>query len=415
MSGSVDRTSAVSDMDAASPLDGVRVIDFTTMLAGPYCTMLLADLGADVVKVEPLDGDGARSFGPFLEDDHDRHYGGYFQSTNHNKRSIAIDLSTPQGVQLALELIDTADILVENYRPGVMDRLGLSFEVLSARRPPLVYAAIRGFGDPRTGATSTSDWPAFDLIAQALGGLMSITGPDPDTPLKSGPGIGDIFPAVLASTGLLAALYRAHRTGKGRFVDVSMYDSVIALCERIIYQYSYEGDSPKPQGNSHPLLCPFDTFPTTDGWIAIAAPYDHQWALLCMLTGIPNSPGSTSLAERNAHAPTVREAVKAWTHTRSKAEILQRIGGYVPCAPVQSARDLFSDPDVRVRNMLVTLEHPGSITPVTIAGRPIKFAGVPPVEAHSAPLIGEHTDQILASLGISMATIRHLRRGAIVA
>ncbi|MCW2532843.1 MAG: yfdE, partial [Blastococcus sp.] len=217
----------------AGPLTGLRVIDLTQVLSGPFCTMLLADLGADVVKVEPPSGDVARLWGPHVPTpegvEGPATYGGYFASVNRNKRSICLDLKDPEGRQTLLDLLDDADVLVENFRVGVMDRFGLSYEELHARFPKLVYASIRGFGDPRTGLSPYADWPAFDIIAQAMGGVMGVTGADADHPVKVGPGIGDIFPAVLAAVGLLAALRHADATGQGQFVDVAMYDSVLAL------------------------------------------------------------------------------------------------------------------------------------------------------------------------------------------
>jgi crotonobetainyl-CoA:carnitine CoA-transferase CaiB-like acyl-CoA transferase len=217
-------------------LQGVRVVDLSHMLSGPYCTMLLADHGAEVIKVESLDGDGARQFGPYPEgsiEPADGGYGGYFQSVNRNKRSIAVDLKHADGKELVRRLAGSADVLIENFRPGVMDRLGLPYESLRDANPGLIYAAIRGFGDQRSGSGPLNDLPAFDLTAQAMGGFMSITG-FPGQPLKSGPGIGDIFPAVLCCVGVLSALHHRSRTGEGQYLDVAMYDAMIALCERIV-------------------------------------------------------------------------------------------------------------------------------------------------------------------------------------
>ncbi len=201
--------------EVSGALAGVKVVDLTQMLAGPYCTMLLADQGANVIKIEPVDGDPTRHFGPFPKDDTAHHFGGYFQSTNRNKKSIALDLKSAEGKALFLLLAKDADIVVENFRAGVMDRLGIGYEVLAADNPRLVYAAIRGFGDPRTGASPYVDRPAFDVVAQAMGGAMGITGPDAETPMKIGPGVGDIFPAALAAFGIMAALHHATRTGPG--------------------------------------------------------------------------------------------------------------------------------------------------------------------------------------------------------
>ncbi len=232
----------MSDSDPLGALDGVRIVDLTQMLAGPYCTMLLADQGAEIIKVEPLDGDHTRIIGPYHADDKLRAFGGYFASVNRNKKSIAIDLKTPEGRDLVLKLCDDADAVVENYRGGVMDRLGLSYETLHARNRKLVYATIRGFGDARTGKSPYSDWPAYDVISQAMGGIMAITGPDKDTPMKVGPGVGDIVPAITCAFGIVSAILRAYKTGKGQFVDVGMVDAILAVCERIMHQHSYAQD-----------------------------------------------------------------------------------------------------------------------------------------------------------------------------
>ena len=212
-------------------LKGLRVLDLSRMLSGPYCTMHLADHGAEVIKIESETGDTSRGNGPFREDDPDHDWAGYFVSLNRGKKSVQLDLKTPEGRADFRALAATADVIVENFRPGVMDRLGLSFESLAAENPRLVYAAIRGFGDPRTGEGPYEDWPSYDVVAQAMGGLMSITGPDAKTPTKTGPGVGDIFAGMMMAFGIMAALREAEATGKGQFVDVAMYDAMISLCE----------------------------------------------------------------------------------------------------------------------------------------------------------------------------------------
>ncbi len=267
------------------PLAGLRVIDLTKVLSGPFCTMLLADLGADVVKVEPPSGDIAPGWGPAVPGSAGPY--DYFASVNRNKRSICLDLKQPAGRQALLDLLVAADVLVENFRVGVMDRFGLSYETLHERYPKLVYESIRGFGDPRAGLSPYADWPAFEIVAQAMGGLMSVTGTDAGHPVKVGPGIGDIFPAVLSAVGLLAAVRHAETTGQCQLVDVAMYDAVLALTERIVYQHSITGQSPAPQGSTHPLLCPYAVVRTGTGFVTVAAPSDHHWRLLSELIGRP--------------------------------------------------------------------------------------------------------------------------------
>ena len=215
-------------------LQDLRIIDLTQMLAGPYGTMMLADHGAQVIKIEPPEGDMTRKAGPFREDDAQKVLGGYFQSVDRNKLSVCLDLKTQGGRAAFKVLVRDADAVTENFRAGVMERLGVGYEVLRDINPRIVYGALRGFGDTRTGASPYVDWPAFDVVAQAMGGIMAITGPDGRTPTKVGPGVGDIIPGMMLAFGVLAAVHHARRTGQGQFVDVSMVDAVLAVCERTI-------------------------------------------------------------------------------------------------------------------------------------------------------------------------------------
>ncbi|WP_375504166.1 CaiB/BaiF CoA transferase family protein [uncultured Jatrophihabitans sp.] len=389
----------------------MKVVDLTQMLAGPYCTMILADLGADVIKVEPPNGDMVRELGPFAVDDDQRWFGGYFQSVNRNKRSVALDLKRPEGREALLAITDTADVVVENYRSGVMDRLGIGYELLAERNPRLVYAAIRGFGDERTGRSPYRQWPAFDVVAQAIGGLVGINGP-PGQPTKAGPGIGDMFPAVLAAVGILAALRSAERTGRGQFVDVAMSDAVLALCERVVYQYSYGGVIAAPEGNGHPMLCPFDVFPARDGWVAIAAHRDHFWAELCARIDRPELAADARYATnpaRVAHRNEVEEIITSWTRERSRAEIVEVMGGVVPCGAVNDAESLSRDPHFAARDMLVTLDQPGSSGGYAVVGSPIKLTGDPVDTFRRAPLLGEDARDVLREVGFDDLHIDELR------
>jgi crotonobetainyl-CoA:carnitine CoA-transferase CaiB-like acyl-CoA transferase len=385
------------------PLAGIRIVDFTQALAGPFCTMLLADLGADVVKVEPPYGDMTRFTGPFTRGDDEQHYGGYFASINRNKRSVILDLTTPFGKQAALALVRRADAVVENSRAGVMDRLGLGYEVLAAVNERLVYAAIRGFGDPRTGRSPYEDWPAFDVVAQAMGGAVSMTGTEDGRTLKVGPPIGDIYPATVAALGVAAALAGVARGGRGQFLDVAMYDAVLALSEQLVYRYSYTGMVTRPAGNGHPQLCPFDLFEASDGYCAIAAPTESHWPTLCGIIGRPelaDDDRCRTNRERVRHAPFVREQVTAWTRRHTKAEIVAALAGKVPVGPVNTAPEVFADPHVAVRQMLVDVPHPGTGGTVALPGSPIKLTGTPAGIYRRPPTLGEHTDELLAEVGL---------------
>ncbi|MBN9440456.1 CoA transferase [Bosea sp. (in: a-proteobacteria)] len=398
-------------------LTGIRVIDLTQMLAGPYCTMMLADHGAEVIKIEPVEGDPTRRFGPFPEDDTERHFGGYFQGTNRNKLSLTVDLKKPEGRDILIRLARDADVLVENFRAGVMDRLGVGYETLASENPRLVYAAIRGFGDPRTGESPYVDRPAFDVVAQAMGGAMGITGPDAATPMKVGPGIGDIFPATLAAFGILAAHRYAMVTGQGQFLDVAMYDGIVSLCERAVYQYSYTGRPPVPEGNQHPILCPFGMFPALDGRVTIACPRDSFWTELVTVMGRPelaSDPRFRTNADRLQNSAQTVEIVESWTRQLTKAQIGQALGVRVPYGEVNTAADIFADPHLKAREMLVEVEHPGSARPVTIASTPIRMTATPGGVVQRAPLAGEHNDRILAGCGFSASNIAQLRESGVI-
>ena len=401
----------------AGALEGLKVVDLTMMLAGPYCTMLLADQGADVIKVEPVAGDGTRNMGPFPKGSSGKlPYGGYFQSINRGKRSIGIDLKQPRGRAALETLVRGADVLVENYRAGVMDKLGIGYERLRTINPKLVYAAIRGFGDPRTGESPYVDWPAYDVVAQAMGGIISFTGPR-GQPTKVGPGLGDTLPAALTAFGILAAVYRANRTGEGQFVDVAMYDAMLAFCERIVYLYSYAGAVSEPEGNAHLLLCPFGMFPARDGLVAIACPLDHFWKDLAAAMGQPqlaDDPRYRTNNERVKRNAEVVAFISEWTKQFTRAELVAKLGGVLPFGPVNDVRDIFADPHPRIRNMLVELEQPGSTQKLTVAGTPIKMTETQGVVGRRSPYLGEHTSAILQSVGYASADIESMKaEGAI--
>jgi len=376
------------------PLDGLRVLDLTQVLSGPYTTMLLADMGADVIKVEPPTGDVARLWGPFPQGAAGGSpYGGYFASINRNKRSVTLDLKDPDDQQVLWELIAKADVLVENFRSGVMDRFGFSYEIIHERHPAIVYACIRGFGDPRTGKSPYDDWPAFDIIAQAMGGILGVTGIDAEHPVKVGPGVGDIFPAALAATGILAAVRHADHTGEGQLVDVGMYDAVLSLTERIIYQHSLTGQDPEPQGNTHPLLCPYGVVATSDGFVALAAPTDHHWRLLTEFMGTPELGSDPKFATNNqrlAHSAETYALIEQWSTQRTTATVVELLAGAIPCGPVNRASDIVNDPHVAVRDMVVTVPHPDGAD-MKIVGSPVKFSSTTRGEFTRAPLLGEHS------------------------
>ena len=379
-----------------SALSDLRVIDLTQVLAGPYCTMLLADMGADVVKIERPGGDLIRPNPPFVEDPDEEAFGGYFQSVNRGKRSIELDLGDAEDREDFLSLVETADVLVENYRAGTMEKFDLGYETLSSVNPQLVYSSIRGFGDPRTGETDRQGQPSFDLIAQALGGVMEITGQAEGPPTKVGPGIGDLFTATLNCTGILAAIHHREQTGEGQFVDTAMYDSMISMTERAIYQQSYTGEAPTRQGNSHPTLFPYDAFETADGYAVIAAFGTNHWEAVCET--MDRGDLAAEYPDRHSRLENrefLREEIADWIRERSTETVVDALEGKVPVAPVQTTEDIFDDPHVHERDMLVPVEQPGAGTDVEIAGTPIKMSETPPSPRGRAPLLDEHRDAIL--------------------
>ena len=410
---------AVTGSPKGGALEGLRVLDLTLMLSGPYGTMLLADQGADVIKVEPPTGDVTRAMGPFKTTKEKEAFGGYFASINRGKRSIVIDLKKDEGKSLLKQLVKDADVLVENFRSGVMERLGLAYETLAEVNPKLVYATIRGFGDKRTGESPYETWPAFDVVSQAIGGIMGITGPGPEDPqpIKIGPGVGDIFPGALNAFGILAAVYHAQRTGQGQFLDVSMADSVLSLCERIVYQYSYQNIIPGPEGNAHPMLCPFGLFPVKDGWVTIGCPSDHFWVILTEKMGVPELGKDERYAmnaSRSQRRTEVNNLVGDWTRKFSKSELAEILGSLVPFGPVNNVKDIFNDEHFRIRNMLVDVEQPGAESPVTIAGSAIATSKTVSGVRGRGPLLGEHTTEVLYEFGICEEEIDSYRKAGTI-
>jgi crotonobetainyl-CoA:carnitine CoA-transferase CaiB-like acyl-CoA transferase len=398
-------------------LDGIRIIDLTQMLAGPYCTMMLADQGAEVIKVEPIEGEATRSGGPFRVDDTQRVFGGYFASVNRNKKSIALDLKSPEGKDILIRLCKSADAVVENFRAGVMDRLGLSYEMLRRENPRLVYASIRGFGDPRTGRSPYTDWPAYDPVAQAMGGIMGITGADAETPMKVGPGVGDLVPAAMAAFGAVCAILRAQKTGEGQYVDVSMVDVVLSICERIVHQRAFQGLNPHPEGNRHPLLAPFGMLKARDGWVTVAAHTDEFWKSLCQLIEreeLIDDPRTATRQARVVNQDLVYDAIGDFAGRHTKQELKERFGGKIPFGPVYHIDEIAEDSHFAIREMIVEVEQPGCDTPVTIAGVPIRMTETPGSVRRRAPLLGEDSDDILRAINCAPAEIANLRQANVI-
>jgi crotonobetainyl-CoA:carnitine CoA-transferase CaiB-like acyl-CoA transferase len=389
------------------------VLDFTQALAGPFCTQNLADLGARVVKIETMDGgDLSRRSGPFHAADTDHENSGYFHSINRNKESIAADLKSPEGIELVKQLVPRFDVVVENFRGGVMDRLGLSYEVLRELNPALVYGTIRGFGDPRSGLSQYSDWPAYDVVGQAMGGMMGITGPGPGEPLKIGPGVGDTIPGLYLALGIVSAVLSARATGIGQFVDVAMVDCILAVCERIVHQHSFGGTIPGPEGNHHPFLLPFGAYPAKDGHVAIACPGDRFFPTLCAALGaaeLANDPRFKDAESRAENRVLFIQTLSELTRRYTKAELTKRLGGLVPFGPVYSVAEIVADQHFDIRNMLPQIEVPGLPAPLRIAGQPLKFSETPAGVRSRGPRLGEHTETVLREFRVPDRDIERWR------
>ena len=393
------------------PLSNLTIIDCTMALAGPFGMALLADMGADVIKVEPPGGDGSRSSPPLPPDYANPgsdepagvDYGGYFASINRNKRSVVLDLKQASDREVLLQLCEHADAIVENMRVGVMDRLGVGYDVIRARNPAIVYGALRGFGDPRTGESPYAEWPAYDIVAQAMGGLAHITGPQDGGGFPCGVSVGDIYPGTLMALGVISAINHAKATGVGQFVDVGMYDAMLAFGETIMVNYGYEQRALSARGRHHPTLMPFGIFPANDGSVAIAAPGPGHWRALCEAMQRPDlieDPRARNTFTRNRDFDFFHDEIAAWTSTQSKAQIMQALGGSVPSGPVNTAADIYADPHVAARDMIATLQLPGDNPEVSVVGSPVKFAATPGGVYRRPPTLGEHTDEVLAEFGV---------------
>jgi CoA:oxalate CoA-transferase len=379
------------------PLADVKVLDLTWVLSGPYASMVLCDLGADVIKVErPPYGDVARTTGPFIGDDPES---AYFFSINRGKRSTMLDLRKPEGKDLFLRLVEKVDVVMENFTPGTMDRLGLGYDVLSARNPRIIYAATSGFG--QTGPDR--DKPALDIVVQGMGGVMSITGEPGRGPVRPGLSLGDIAAGLYTAIGVLAALHERERSGLGQMLDVSMLDCQIAVLENAFARYSATGEPPKAIGTRHPSSTPFQAFPTQDGYIVIALGFglENVWGLFCSLIGHPEllydprfeTPG---LRTRN-HAdlePILIDGLK----TRSTADWLAEFEAIdIPCGPLHTIPEAARYPQVEAREMLRDVES-GRGNRLTISNSPLKLSRTPASIRGGPPSIGADTRDVLANL-----------------
>lgn len=396
------------------PLSDVTILDLTWVLSGPFASMVLCDLGADVVKVErPPWGDVARTTGPHVDGE-----SAYFFSINRGKRSIAIDLQTAEGKELFLRAVEHADVVMENFTPGTMDRLGLGWDVLHARNPRLVYAATSGFG--QTGPDRLR--PALDIVVQGMGGVMSITGEPGGRPVRPGLSLGDIAAGLFTAVGILAALHELDRSGEGQMVDVSMLDCQIAILENAIVRYFATDRVPGPIGTRHPLATPFQAFPTKDGYMVLALSWGvpNQWELFCAVIGRPeliDDARFETSALRTRHHDVLEPILIDALSQRTTAEWIAEFDAIgLPCGPLNNIPQAVAQPQVVARDMLVELRHPRISRPLKVANTPVKLSRTPGGVRGLPPDVGEHTEQVLQSwLGLALDEVRRLERDGVVA
>ena len=387
------------------PLQHLRVLDLTRVLAGPWCTQTLADLGADVIKIErPGQGDDTRQWGPPFAPDAQGQpttEAAYFLAVNRNKRSVTLDIATPEGQQIVRELVAQCDVLVENFKVGDMRRYGLDYESLRAEHPVLVYCSITGFGQtgpyaPRAG---------YDFIVQGMGGFMSVTGEGEQvpgsSPQKAGVAIADLFTGAQATIAILAALTHRDRTGEGQHLDICLLDTQVAMMANMATNYLATGQSPVRWGNAHPNIVPYQTFQVADGWVIVACGNDSQFRKITEVAGAPElasderfSTNPQRVRHRQVLIPLLDDLMRHKTRAQWIAA-LEAAG--VPCGPINQMADVFQDPQVLARDMLVRLPHP-TAGQVSVPGSALKLSGTPVAYRSAPPLLGQHTQEVLQSL-----------------
>ena len=392
-------------------LNGVRVIDLSRILAGPYCTMLLADMGAEVLKVEqPGAGDGSRQWGPPWVGDQSA----YFMSVNRNKKSVTINLKHPEGQEIIKKLLSDADILVENFKPGTLKRMGLDYETLSAEFPGLIYCSITGYG--QTGPYK--DRPGFDFMIQAQGGLMSVTGPADGPPYKVGVAIVDITAGLYAINAILAALHYRTQTGEGQFIDIALLDSQIAWLINVAHNYFATDNAPARYGNAHPNIVPYEIFPTRDGYLALAIGTDSQFQHFCKIVNRPDlweNEDYRSNAGRVQRRETLVSLLQNLFQERTTVEWINLcVKHKIPAGPINDIPTILSDPQVKSRGMVQEIEHPNLGT-IQQLGPVAKFSKTPAELRSAPPILGEHTESILRDeIGYRDSNIAQLRTDGVI-
>ncbi|MDR1732837.1 MAG: CoA transferase [Synergistaceae bacterium] len=392
-------------------LDGLVVLDLTRVLAGPFCSMMFADMGATIIKIEePTKGDDTRNMGPFKNGE-----SAYYMNLNRNKKGVTMNLKNPKGKQVFLDLVKKADVVLENYRPGVMEKLGLGYDSLKEVNPRIIYGAISGFG--HTGPYTQK--PGYDIIAQAMSGLMSTTGWPGGSPTRTGTAIGDVLGGLSLAVGILSAVYSQRRTGVGQKVDISLVDSTVASLEIINMIYTVEGRLPGRIGNRYESAYPYDSFKASDGELVIGAGNDKLWQSLCDVMKRPDLKAETryaKLRDRVANHAELREIVEKWVSSQKVADIVKTLDDAgIPCAPIYDIRQVVEDPHIAgARQMFVEIEHPVA-GKTKLTGSHLKLSGTPTSLRTPSPALGQHNEEIYGSfLGLSADEVAALKQeGAI--
>lgn len=392
------------------PLNGIRVLDLSRVLAGPYCTMVLGDLSAEVLKVESPDGDETRGWGPpFVEGE-----SAYYLCVNRNKRGLVVNFKTEEGREILHELAKQSDILVENFQPGVLSRYSLDFESNSRINPKLIYCSVTGFG--QTGPLR--DRPGYDLMIQAMGGLMSITGEPDGEPMKVGVAVADLFAGQNAVIAILAALQARTQTGKGQHLDISLLDSQVGMLANVASSYLVSGNSPKRYGNAHANIVPYQSFQASDAWFVLAVGNDKQFEKLCVVLGkreLAQDSRFVTNADRVKNRDELLALLKPIFLERTAEEWLTMLeGAGIPCGPINTLDKVFSMPHVEAREMLIHMEH-SKLGDLRLVGSPLKFSKTPVDYNLPPPRLGEHTEEILQEiLGYSSQDIIDLRERHVI-
>jgi len=397
--------------ELARPLEGITVLDLSRVLSGPYCTMQLADMGARVIKIErPGLGDDTRAWGPpFVNGE-----SAYFLSINRNKESLTLNFKHPEGRRLLDELIARADILVENFRPGTLDELGLGYEALRAKHPRLIYTSISGFGH----SGPLRERAGYDAVLQGEAGIMSLTGPPDACGYKVGVAIADLAAGLFAAQGTLLALYARERTGCGQHVDIAMLDSVAALLTYQAGIYFVTGAPPERHGNAHPTVAPYETFQAADGEVVLAAGNDELWRRFCRVAGLDAYAGDPRFAtnrDRVRNYGALRPIVADAFSKRTRAEWLEVLNDAgIPAGPVRNLQEVLTDEQLLTREMVRVLQH-SSAGPVQVLGVPVKLSATPGAVRRAPPALGEHTEEILTGdLGLAASQITEMRAGGVI-